>query len=83
MARIHVTLSTRPGPEIPGPLQAPPHLSRLKAVLTVFLFVSLLIGLLIAALVLGSIIAALVLILVAGGAIVILVKRALRLRRGL
>ena len=78
-----MTLSTRPRPEISGTVQTPPHLWRLKAGLTLFLFVSLLIGLLIAALVLGSIIAALVLLLAASGAVVILVKRALRLRRGL
>jgi len=83
MRRIHVTLPTRPRPQIPGSLQPPPQFWWLKAVLTLFLFVSLLIGLLIAALVLGSIIAALLLILVAIGAVVLLVKRVLHLRRGL
>ena len=49
--------------------------------MTLFLFVSLLIGLLIAALVLGSIIAALLLIVVTIGAVVFLVKRAVHERR--
>lgn len=82
MNRVHLSLSTRSHPHIPGSGQPPPKFWRLKAVLTLFLFVSLLIGLLIAALVLGSIIATLVLIVVATGAVVFLVKRALRVRRG-
>jgi hypothetical protein len=83
MGRIHLTLATRPQPEIPGPVQPPPRFLRLKAALTLLLFVAVLIGLFIAPLVLGSIIAALLLILLAICAVVLLVKRALHLRRGL
>ena len=81
MDRIHLTLSTHPRPQIPGSVEPPSRFWRLKAVLTLFLFVSLLIGLLIAALVLGSIIAALLLIVVTIGAVVFLVKRAVHERR--
>lgn len=81
MGRIHITLSTRPRPQLSGPDQASPQFSRLKAALTLFLFVSVLIGLLIAAIVLGSIIAVFVLIVVAVAVVVLLVKRTLRLRR--
>jgi hypothetical protein len=83
MGRLQLTLATRPHPQLPGPDQPPRKFWRFKAVLTLFLFVSALIGLFIAALVLGSIIAALLLILVAIAALVLVVRRALRLRRPL